>query len=209
MEVKSSKFRFSFNNSKKSLEKDKFMNPVEKTDTKRLYSRNLASPRPMLKILQDCERNITEEIIFQCKRLNPDFDSKIDSNDYNGAFIKILKKAVDLVLFYQSKDCIALIENFKQRMAELNSLLEEAYQREKTEKAKEKKLIIREKVIEDEEKNSKEKLIILSENAEISALKKGYFQVKQELKAAKEELCQVKTDNFNKDAIIKQLLAHN
>ena len=64
-------------------------------------------------------------------------------------------------------------------------------------------------MIEDEEKNSKEKLIILSENAEISALKKGYFQVKQELKAAKEELCQVKTDNFNKDAIIKQLLAHN
>ena len=201
---KSGKFRFAFRENKEAFDVTRNLSPT--IDLASPLLRHVNSPGPKAGNFQSPEPNFIEEIVFQCKRLNPDFSSNIDPSNYNLAVMQTLRKAVDLIIDNQRKDWGGEIGQYQEKINELSYQIEELNKKTKGNNDSEKKLALREeKLAIDEIKMSTERKMIQNEKAHVSSMKKHYLQLEIELKHAKEDLKAEKTQNQLKESRIHEL----
>ena len=90
------KFNFSYRESKDPSDFSLYSpvndsNKYTDSTIKRPYS-----PRASFTQLHSPQTNLIEEIMFQCRRIDPEFSVNADNSDYNSAAMQTVRKAVDM-----------------------------------------------------------------------------------------------------------------
>lgn len=205
------KLKFSFNSPRDSTDTSKSLNYSK--DLFRVSSpilRNLGSPVIRKNNIQSPEPSIVDEILFQCRRLNPDFTPGYSASTVNSSVSQQLRKAVDSVLEAQNKVKGSDIEQYQQKIKDLSQKLEESNKKLLGSSESEKKLSLREERLAIEEiKLLTEKKHIQNERNQMSTLKRHYLELEAEVKSLKDELKEEKNLNKEKEKRIHELFAEN
>jgi hypothetical protein len=203
---KSSKLKFSFGNSR-----DIQKNPNIQTFVSRLLSppvRSTASPVCRSSTPRGPDSSLTDEILFQCRRLNPEFTP---INSSLQSFVSLtLKNAVDFIIDEKKKYQGSQIQDAQDKLDVLMKKCEDA-ERKIVESAEiQKKIELREKRLEIEEsKLNTEKKSIFNERNLMSNSKKHYLELENEVKTLKEELKNEKLKNKELEKRTYELFQEN
>ena len=203
------KFNFSYRESKdpSDLINSPFNDSNKYPDStiKRPYS-----PRASFTQLHSPQTTLIEEIMFQCRRIDPEFSVNADNSDYNSAVMQTLRKAVDMILKNQQKDWGSKISECQDTIAELRLQLQEAITRNRLVNESENKLRLREERLAlDEVKINAEKKLIQNEKSQMNSARKHYLDLESDVKHLKEDLKAEKTQNQMKEARIHELFNEN
>lgn len=216
---KSSKLKFSFKSSRETHDIPK--SPSSSFGLLRVASpplRTNASPACRNLTPRKSENNLADEILFQCRRLDPTF---CPPNSGIGSWVlQSLKCAVDFVIEEKKKLKEYRVEDIQEKIDFLEKKVKEAEEKANENIEFKKKLCFREKRIEIEEsKLISEKRTIQNEKNQMSTIKKHYLELENEVKLLKEELKEEKeraqelekriyelfNDNMEKDSELEQL----
>ena len=205
------KLKFSFNSPRDSSDSSKSLNYSK--DLLRVASpilRNLGSPVSRTKNIQSPEPSIVEEILFQCRRLNPEITQGFSTSTITSSVSQQLRKAVDSVLEAQNKVKGSNIEQYQQKIKDLTQKLDESNKKLLGSLESEKKLSLKEERLAIEEiKLLTEKKHIQNERDKMSTLKRHYLELEAVVKSLKDELKEEKSMNKEKDKRIHELFAEN
>jgi myosin heavy subunit len=170
--------------------------------------RSVASPVNRIANVQSPEPSMLEEIVSQCRRINPDFSAS--SGSLNLSVSQALKKAVDSIIDNQGKSRPGDVEKMRETISDLTFKLEEMSKKLQISVENERKASLKEeKFAIDEIKLLTEKKHLEKEKSQISALKKNYLQLESELKKVEEILENSRAENQEKEIRIQELLNEN
>ena len=204
-------FKFSYRDSKDSSEVSNVYSPGHESNK---YSgsavRSSYSPKSSFAQLHSPQTNLIEEVVLQCRRIDPEFSVNVDNSDYNNAAMQTVRKAVDTIINHQQRNWGSQITEYQETIAELKSQLQEAMAKNRFVNESENKLRLREeKLALDEVKINAEKKMILNEKTHMSSAKKHYLELESDIKQLKEELKAEKMQNQVKEARIHELFNEN
>ena len=206
---RSARLRFAFREAKDFAESSRQSGGLSTVN--RLSSpilRSVASPVNRIANVQSPEPSMLDEIVFQCRRINPDFSAS--SGSLNLSVSQALKKAVDNIVDSQAKSRPGDNEKLREIIADLNAKLEEANKKLQGSSESEKKMSIREERLALEEiKLLTEKKHLQNEKNQINTLKKNYLQLEAELKQVSEELRLCRMESLEKESRIQELMNEN
>ena len=206
---RSARLRFAFREAKELAESSRQSGGLSTVN--RLSSpilRSVASPVNRIANVQSPEPSMVDEIVFQCRRINPDFSAS--SGSLNLSVSQALKKAVDSVVDSQAKSRPGDNEKLREVIADLNLKLEEANKKLQGLSENDKKMSIREERLALEEiKLLTEKKHLQSEKNQINTLKKNYLQLEAELKQVADELRASREESSDRESRIQELMHEN
>ena len=219
---KSSRLKFSFKSSRETHDLPR--SPASSFGLLRVASpplRTNASPSCRNLTPRKTENNLADEILFQCRRLDPSF---CPGNSGIGSWVlQSLKSAVDFVIEEKKKLQAYRVEEIQENFEILEKKLKESEEKANESIEYQKKLSLREKRIEIEEtKLMSEKKSIQNEKHQMSTIKKHYLELENEVKLLKEELKEEKektqelekriyelfNDNMEKESELEQLKSY-
>lgn len=151
-----------------------------------------------------------DEIITQCRRLNPDFNSFSDPKNLLLSASNTIHKAVDLIIDIQQKNWGLEIEKFTKKISDLTQQLNESNSKILVMNEYKKKQALREeRFATDEIKLNAEKKAMENEKKNLSAMKKYYMQIEGEMQGLKQELGFLKEQDKFKEQRIHELFSLN
>ena len=206
---RSARLRFAFREAKDLAESSRQSGGLSTVN--RLSSpilRSVASPVNRIANVQSPEPSMIDEIVFQCRRINPDFSAS--SGSLNLSVSQTLKKAVDTLVDSQVKSRPGDNEKLREMIADLNLKLDDANRKLQVSLENEKKYSIREERFALEEiKLLTEKKHLQNEKNQINTLKKNYLQLEAELKLVNEELRVCRDEAGERENRIQELMNEN